>query len=182
MDETALVLRARSGDQQAFAELTTQYYRRMWQVAYNILGDRHDTEDAIQDTLVSAWQNLDQFRGEARFGTWIHRIAANCALMIARKRKAQTQLVDFNDPDRPIVLDDGPQVRFEDRVVDHAALRQALAGLSEDFREVLVLREFGDFSYADIAEHQNIGVATVKSRLNRARTQLQDALTKIAIA
>lgn len=176
MDETALLLQARAGNQQAFAELVTFYRPRIWGVCLNIAGDHQDAEDAVQDTLVSAWQNLEKFRGEARFGTWIHRIAANCSLMIVRRRKANTQLTDFNDPDHPVLVDDDRKPRFDDRIADLDALRVALADLPDDFRTALVLREFGDLSYADIAEHQGIGVATVKSRLNRARTQLTAAL------
>ena len=165
-------MQARGGDEQAFSELVGLYRRRIWGVCLHIVGDHQEAEDALQDTLVSAWQNLDRFRGEARFGTWIHRIAANSSLMIVRRRKAQTQLVDFNDPDHPTLIDDTGAPRFDDTIANRDALRVALAALPEDFRAALVLREFGDLSYIDIAEHQGISIATVKSRLNRARTQL----------
>jgi RNA polymerase sigma factor (sigma-70 family) len=176
MDETELLLNARAGSQEAFAELVTHYRPRIWGVCLHIVGDHQEAEDALQDTLVSAWQNLEKFRGEARFGTWVHRIAANCSLMIVRKRKAQTQLVDFNDTDQPIQLEDETSARFDDRIANVDALRVALTALPEDFRTALVLREFGDLSYAEIAEHQGIGIQTVKSRLNRARTQLTQAI------
>lgn len=172
MDETALVLRARSGDQQAFAELTTHYYPRMWQVAYNILGDRHETEDAIQDTLVSAWQNLDKFRGDAKFSTWIHRIAANAALAIIRKRRDMPdENIDTN------LASSAP--RIDERVAVVEAVQSALTKLPEAFREAIVLREYAELTYADIATHQGVPVQTVKSRINRARTQLREILEPV---
>ena len=175
MDEATLLMQARRGDQQAFAELVQANRDRIWAVCLNIVDDRQDAEDAVQNTLVAAWQNLERFRGESRFSTWLHRIAANNALMIVRKRKASTVLTDFNDPEHPVLVeDDAP--RFDERIATLDALRAALAELSDDFREAIVLREFGDLSYADIAEHQGVGIQTVKSRLNRARHQLADLM------
>ena len=176
MDETALLMQARNGDQRAFAELVGMHKNRVWAVCLNIAGNRQDAEDAVQDTLIAAWQNLDKFRGEARFSTWLHRVAANAALALVRKRKPQTDTVDFNDPDRPVLLDDDGTVAFDDRLAIRDQLRVALAEIPEEFRIAIVLREFGDMSYAEIAEHQGVGVQTVKSRLNRARTQLAERM------
>ena len=131
----------------------------------------------MQATLLAAWRNLDKFRGEARFSTWMHRIAANNALALIRKRKANTTLTDFSDPEQPVTLDaDESAPRFDEQIALRDALREALQQLSDDIREAVVLREFGDFSYADIAEHQGVGVQTVKSRLNRGRSQLAELL------
>ena len=177
MDEAVLVMQARDGDQHAFAELATAHRNQMWAVCLQICGNQHDAEDALQATLLAAWRNLDRFRGEARLSTWLHRIAANNALEIVRKRKANTQLTDFSDPDQPIQLEDDPRgVAFDERIALSDALRAALSDLSPDLREAVVLREFADFTYNDIAEHQGVGVQTVKSRLNRARKQLGEAL------
>lgn len=175
-DEFTLLTRARSGDQQAFAELVGLHRSRIWAVCLGIAGNPADAEDALQNTLVAAWQNLEKFRGESRFSTWLHRIASNNALMIVRKRKDHTTLTDFTDEAaQPITLvDDTPAL--DDRVATRDAVRAGLAELPEEFRTALVLREFGDFSYADIAEHQGVGIQTVKSRLNRARSQLAQAM------
>ncbi|MGW4477956.1 sigma-70 family RNA polymerase sigma factor [Rhodococcus triatomae] len=180
MDDVTLLARAREGDQRAFAQLVEAHRNHVWAVCLSTTGNAHDAEDALQNTLIAAWQHLDRFRGESRFGTWLHRIAVNNALMVVRKRKPDTDLTDFTDDDaRTVTLtDDGP--RFDDRIADHDALRAALALLPEDFRTALVLRELGDLTYADIAEHQGVGVATVKSRLNRARTQLARHLRESA--
>ncbi|MGV9714296.1 RNA polymerase sigma factor [Gordonia sp. NPDC003424] len=177
MDEAVLLMRARDGDQRAFAELAGAHRNQVWAVCLNICGNQHDAEDALQNTLIAAWQNLHKFRGESRFSTWLHRIAANNALTVVRGRKANTQLTDFSDPEQPVTLTDDDDVpAFDERVAVRDAVREALGRLPHDFREAVVLREFGDLSYADIAAHQGIGVQTVKSRLNRARTQLAEVL------
>jgi len=177
VDEAALVMAARDGDQRAFADLVNAHRNQIWAVCLQICGNQHDAEDALQATLLAAWRNLDKFRGEARFSTWMHRIAANNALALIRKRKANTTLTDFSDPEAPVTLDaDDSAPRFDEQIALRDALRDALQQLSDDIREAVVLREFGDFSYADIAEHQGVGVQTVKSRLNRGRTQLAQYL------
>lgn len=174
MDDVTLLMQARDGDQRAFAQLVEQHRNHVWAVCLSTTGNRHDAEDALQNTLIAAWQHLDRFRGESRFGTWLHRIAANNALMVVRKRKPDTDLTDFTDDAAVTLTDDRPG--FDEGIVTHDALRRALAELPEEFRTALVLREFGDLSYAEIAEHQGVGVQTVKSRLNRARGRLAQLL------
>lgn len=171
-------MQAREGDQRAFADLVGMHRNQLWAVCLNIVRDHQEAEDALQNTLIAAWQNLEKFRGESRFSTWLHRIAANNALMVVRKRKPQTQLTDFTDPEQPVVLSDdtGGAPSFDERMVTLDALREALATLPKDFRTAIVLREFGDFSYAEIAEHQGVPIQTVKSRLNRAKKQLAEAM------
>ena len=174
-DETALLFRARAGDQQAFAELVGAYRNQVWAVCLNVTGNHQDAEDALQNTLIAAWQNLEKFRGEARFGTWLHRIATNNALTIVRRRKPSTPLTGFSDAEQPITLTDH-EPALDDHVANVDVLRIALAALPDEFRTALVLREFGDLTYADIAEHQGVGVQTVKSRLSRARQQLAQSV------
>ncbi|MAU83766.1 MAG: RNA polymerase subunit sigma [Gordonia sp.] len=177
MDEAALLMQAREGDQRAFAEVVTAHRNHVWAVCLNICGNPHDAEDALQNTLVAAWQNLHKFRGEARFSTWLHRIAANNALTVVRKRKTNTQITDFSDPEESVQLaDDDAAPRFDEHIALRDSLRDALSQLPAEFREAIVLREFGDLTYADIAVQQGVGIQTVKSRLNRARTQLRDIL------
>jgi RNA polymerase sigma factor (sigma-70 family) len=177
VDEAVLLMQARDGDQRAFAELVTAHRTRMWAVCLQICGDQHDAEDALQATLVAAWRYLDRFRGEARLSTRLHRIAANNAIEVVRKRRSDTQLTDFTDPEQPVQLEDSPhRIGFDEQIALSDAVRAALSALSDDLREAIVLREFGDLTYNDIAEHQGVGVQTVKSRLNRARTQLAAAL------
>ncbi len=141
---------------------------RTWAVCYRILGNVHDAEDALQDALMISWRNLDRFRGDARFSTWLHRIAANAALTILRRRREvpEDDIDVGSDVERP----------FADQLADEDALQRALARLPEDFRTAVVLREWGDLSYAEIAAAQGIPIQTVKSRLNRARRAVAELL------
>ncbi|NKS56028.1 sigma-70 family RNA polymerase sigma factor [Rhodococcus hoagii] len=165
MTDGELLALCRQGYETAFAELVGRYRNRLWSICFRVTGNREDAEEAVQDTLTSAWQNLHKFRGDAKVSTWLYRIAANASLAIVRKRKET--VADLDD----IELED-PAPMTADRVADVDAVRRALAELPEDFRIAVVLREFAEMSYADIAEHQGIPVATVKTRINRARKQL----------
>lgn len=166
MNEHELLELCRQGDHTAFAQLVGQHRHRMWAVSYQITGSREDAEDAIQNALTAAWQNLHTFRGNSQFGTWIHRTTANAALTVIRRRREAT--VEFDDT---IELDDNRPLTA-DRVVTVDAVRRALADLPDDFREAIVLREFADMTYQEIADHQGINVQTVRSRISRARARL----------
>ncbi|RVW04442.1 RNA polymerase sigma factor [Rhodococcus spongiicola] len=167
-DDANLIAACRSGDQHAFAELVGRYRTHAWHVCLHITGNLHDAEDALQDTLTAAWQNLVRFRGDARFNTWLHRIAANAALAVVRRRKPTDNL---DDDETGIDLTDD-RAGFDDRIATVDVVHHALNQLPEDFRVAIVLAEFGDLPYADIAEHQQVSVATVKTRIHRARKQL----------
>ncbi|CAM3652251.1 RNA polymerase sigma factor [Smaragdicoccus niigatensis] len=166
----SLLARAQSGDTRAFSELVATHRRPMWAVTLRITGNEHDAQDAMQDALVAAWQNLDKFRGDSAIGTWLYRIAANAALAVVRKR-------------REVPVDEVPDYAggpdIGDRVADRDMVQVALRALPDQFREAIVLREVGDLTYDAIAAHQGVPVATVKTRLNRARKMLLEELTKL---
>ena len=167
--ERELVARAAVGDDLAFEELVGQHRRRLWSVCLRLTGNAQDAEDALQDCLVAAWQHLETFRQESRFGTWLYRIAANAALAVVRRRR--------DTPYDPVDLPEGDGPRDPGvQVTDRELVRGAIAALPEPFRVALVLREIGDLSYEEIAVHQGIPVQTVKSRLNRARSAVLNDL------
>ena len=170
-DEAALVARARERDQVAFEQLVAAYRQRTWSVCYQICGNPQDAEDDLQDALVSAWQHLGRFRGEARFGTWLHRIAANAALGVVRRRR-DVLVEDLETLGSP------PLAAFDayDQVLEADRIEAALRHVPIDFRVALVLREYGDLTYEEIGRHQGVPVQTVKSRINRARTALREQL------
>lgn len=165
--EARLVDGARSGDEHAFAELLSGHRARLWGVCLRITGNAADAEDALQDGLLAAWRNLDQFRGDSGIGTWLYRIASNAAVAVVRRRRELASEI----PDRP-----DHRVAFDDVLVDRDALEATLRLIPVDFRVALVLREYGDLSYEEIAAHQGVGVQTVKSRLHRARAAVRAAL------
>lgn len=170
--EHALVTRVRQGDQQAFAELADLSRGPVWAVCLRLTGNVHDAEDALQDALTAAWQNIGHFRGDARFSTWLYRIAANAALAVVRRR------TDIADDD----IDESAATHRDiaDRVADADRVQDALMQLPEAFRVALVLRVYGDLTYDDIARHQGIPLQTVKSRISRARAMMEALLTPIA--
>lgn len=172
-EEAELIARARSGDEYAFAALVHQHRARLWSICLRITGNEYDAEDAVQEALTAAWMHLSGFRSDARFGTWAYRIAANAAIAVLRKRReSPTDLLDQFD--RPSSED------FTEGLADRDRIATALSGLAEQFREALVLREYAGLTYEEIAAHQGVGVQTVKSRLNRARSAVAGELTRQA--
>jgi RNA polymerase sigma factor (sigma-70 family) len=166
-DEAALVAKAAAGDESTFAELLASCRDQAWSVCYRICGNRHDAEDALQDAAIAAWRHLGAFRGHARFSSWFYRVAANAALQIVRK---QRDIPHAELPERPHTI-----APF-DEVERSQLIQAALSQLRPDFRAALVLREYADLSYEEIAAWQGIPIQTVKSRLNRARTALAHLL------
>ncbi|AKK03859.1 RNA polymerase sigma factor [Corynebacterium epidermidicanis] len=174
-DQAEVLARAQAGDERAFATLARSAQSRMWAVCLSITGNRHDAEDALQNALTAAWQNLHRFDGQAKFSTWAYRIAANAALQIVRKRR------DIPDDEAGLAeVDNSSPV--DAQVTAGLVVKAALATLPEEFREVIVLREYAGLSYQDIADHQGIPVQTVKSRINRARAKLLDALRDAGVS
>lgn len=165
--EVSAIDRARAGDARAFDELLRPHRDRLWGVCLRVTRNHADAEDAVQDCMVAIWRGLPRFRGDSQFSTWIYRIAANAALGVVRRRR-----------DVPVeeIFDVDPNPGFEDGVALHDQIQAALRTVPEDFRVALVLREYGGFTYEEIAEHQGIPVQTVKSRLNRARSAVRAAL------
>ena len=169
-DEAALLERARGGDGRAFEELLTPHRAKLWSICWRITGNQYDAEDALQEALTAAWLHLGSFRSDARFSTWAYRIASNAALAVVRKRR-DIPVDDFPDLGEPSGVD------FAEVIADRDRIQTALAGIPEQFREALVLREYGTLTYEQIAEHQGIPVQTVKSRLSRARAAVAAALS-----
>jgi RNA polymerase sigma-70 factor (ECF subfamily) len=168
MNEDELIARCRAGDHVAFAALVGPYREPVLRVCRRITDNREDAEDAVQEALTSAWQHLGDFRGEAKFGTWLHRIAANAALAIARRKVPAP--IDPHDVALADIAGIGP---FPGERLAHLDwVHRAIAQLPHSFKVALVLRGFGEMSYAEIADHQQIGVQTVKSRISRARSHL----------
>ncbi|MEO8527505.1 MAG: sigma-70 family RNA polymerase sigma factor [Pseudolysinimonas sp.] len=166
--EADLLSRARAGDQRAFSALIEPNQRKLWAACLRITANSTDAEDALQDALIAIWQSIDKFRGESSFGTWCFRVASNAALAVVRRRAYTSELPeDLPEDDRP---------DFTETFADRDRIQTALQTIPEDFRVALVLREFGDFSYQEIADHQGILVDTVKTRIYRARIALREAL------
>ena len=176
MNELLLISRARGGDREAFGELVEQYRDNVYRLAYRMCGNAYDADEAAQEAFVAAWRALPNFRGDAKFSTWLYRLTTNAAIDVMRREKRhQTvgdgEMVDLADDA------DSPQETVE-RTEQQETVQKALATLSEEYREVLLLRYMEELDYAEIAEVLQLPSGTVKSRINRAKAALKTALLK----
>jgi RNA polymerase sigma-70 factor (ECF subfamily) len=164
-----LVRRCLEGEPVAFERLVAKYQKPLYNVAFRLLGNRADATDATQNAFVSAYEHLGSFDRERRFFSWIFRILKNECLNVLRGRRP-TEPVD------PDLASEGRPDRALDEAERDRAVQAALLKLSSDYREVIVLRHFAEFSYDEIAAALDIPVKTVKSRLYTARQHLGELL------
>ena len=176
MNELLLISRARGGDREAFGALVEQYRDNVYRLAYRMCGNAYDADEAAQEAFVAAWRALPNFRGDAKFSTWLYRLTTNAAIDVMRREKRHQTV---GDGEMMELADDAdsPQETVE-RTEQQEAVQKALATLSEEYREVLLLRYMEELDYAEIAEVLQLPSGTVKSRINRAKAALKTALLK----
>lgn len=162
--ESELLARCRTGDFEAFAQLVQRYRDRIFNLAWQLLGNRDDAEDVAQETFLQAFEHLSEFRGDAQLLTWLYRIAINACKMKVRQRKFVEPLPEDFEPAEEIDWN-----AVEERWLLKRKIDAVLAKLSEPLRLVLVLREMHELSYDEIASVLGIPVGTVRSRLFEAR-------------
>lgn len=186
-----LVALAAGGDPAAFRELVVRHQDRVYAVAMHLLRDASEAEEVVQETFLAALEKLDGFRGDAAFTTWLHRVAANAALMRLRRRRRAPdglaeepveELLPRFDAQGHLVLE-GPShdwsKRADEQLADRQvrqAVEQAVQNLPEDYRIVFLLRDVEGLSSEAMADLLGISVAAVKSRLHRARLALRAKL------
>jgi RNA polymerase sigma-70 factor (ECF subfamily) len=187
VDDAELVARIARHDQAAFETLMRRYNGKLFRVARAILKDDAEAEDALQEAYLDAYRHIDEFRGEARLGTWLTRIVINQALMRLRKHRGDRVVVPFEDgralepdPAEADVADEHTEsppaatLRAEIR----RALERRIDELPMAFRTVFVMREVEDMTVDETAECLSIPAATVRTRLFRARALLREALAR----
>ena len=162
MDQRDLVKRAQQGDQDAFAVLAGAAVARLDAAARLILRDSELARDAVQDSMVRAWRDLPGLRDPDRFTPWLHRLAVNACLDVARRRQRRFIEVELTPIVMPFVGD--ATAEFAERELIDDALRQ----LEPEFRAVVVLHYFLGMPLQDVAVSMRIPLGTVKSRLHRA--------------
>lgn len=171
--EAALVARAQSGDRNAYGELVRRHHTGVINVIYRMCGDVELAQDTAQEAFVQAWLHLPSFRPGTSLRNWLYRIAVNAAID-ALRREARISGLDIETLPIP-----DPQAGPEAALLQkerQVTVQQAVLGLTEASRSVLVLREYGGLSYQEIAATLNIPLGTVMSRLNYARRQLKQSL------
>jgi RNA polymerase sigma-70 factor (ECF subfamily) len=163
-----LLDRCRRGDPAAFEELVQLTNRRVFTLAYRLVGDRHEAEDVAQDAYVRMYRGLPGFRGDSSFDTWLYRITANAALSHLRRRGRFGDLLA--DPDDVVEVPDG----VSGDPVDRDEIQRALLALPVAQRTVLVMRDAYGFSISEIAEDMGLSEGAVKVRVHRARRRLKE--------
>jgi RNA polymerase sigma-70 factor, ECF subfamily len=165
-----LLERAKTGDLEAFAEFVRAFELRIRAVCYRLLDDARDVDEAVQDTFVQAWRNLDRFRGDASPYTWLYRIAVNEALM--RRRRKRLPTTELQETTIPAGED------LYDAADARAFLIERLRALPIEYRAAVVLRDVEGLSNEEVARVLDISLAAAKSRIHRARMQLREELER----
>jgi RNA polymerase sigma-70 factor, ECF subfamily len=181
--EATLIRRIRNGERELFYDLVRPYERRVYAATLAILRNEADAEDAAQEAVLKAFKNFRQFREEARFSTWLIQIAVNEARVRRRREHADVMepLADQRDEDAghtPRDFADWREIPSEslERKEIREKLVEALASLGEKYREVFILRDVQQLSIEETAKALDISIASVKTRLLRARLMLRELL------
>ena len=170
--ELELIKQAQQGDRRAFGQLVRRHREGAVNVVYRMCGDADLAEEAAQEAFIRAWTNLPRYKPRSPFRNWLYRIATNVATDALRREKETVNVESVEVPD----AESGPEVLTEVRERGER-VRQAVLDLPPASRAVVVLREYEDLSYKEIAETLGIPIGTVMSRLNYARTLLRQTLT-----
>lgn len=174
-NEGELVARAKKGDHTAYESLYRLNRDRIYGLLWRMSGGQHAlAEDLLQEAFVRAWQKLDLFRGDSRFGTWLHRLAVNVALTDrrTRMRMAGKEVPMDEHVDRTAIGS------HDVRADQQRDLEQSIAGLPERARTVLVLYDIEGYQHSEIAEMTGMAVGSSKAQLHRARKILREELNK----
>jgi RNA polymerase sigma-70 factor, ECF subfamily len=177
-----IVQRALTGDAEAFGEIVRRWERRIFALAYGMLGREEDARDATQETFLAAFRNLRGFRGEAKVSSWLHRIAVNQCITRQRQARVRSEAALEDEQDKDAISFATP-VRYSPlRVVEGrqetVAVRRAINSLPLELRQVVIMKEFEELTFREIADVLDLPLSTVKSRLYTAMKQLQMRLQK----
>ncbi len=185
-EDTTLVEETLEGNQLSFQLLIERYQDRIFGLVRHYTRSAVEVEDIVQDTFIKAYRKLDSFQHQSSFSTWLYRIAVNTALDFL-KRMGRNPVRAVEDPEvtaggadgsglkRSIAAPEAELEREEITRITHEVLEE----LPEIFRTVLILREFEEMAYQDIADLLGISIGTVESRLFRARARFKDALIRL---
>lgn len=186
-DDRALVALAQAGDRGAFRTLFERYHRRAYALAFGVVRNQDDALDVVQDAFIKAHRHLDKFEGQASFYTWLYRIVMNLAIDHLRKHRRQRP-VDLTDAALddavsedsllPKIIGGNPGRALMDKEI-RSRIEDALGGLSENHRAVLVMRELEGLSYEEMATTMGCSKGTIMSRLFHARKNMQRQLVDL---
>jgi RNA polymerase sigma-70 factor (ECF subfamily) len=187
--ERLLIHRLKQRDEVAFTEVVRVYQHKVFSLLYRMMGNREEAEDVAQEVFVTVFKNVDGFRGDSKFSTWLYRVAANhCKNRIKYLSRRNRTTGDGLDGVPEHGMEDGGQAPLQshidgpDKVLEgrqlEDLLQQAMALLDEEHRLLIVLRDLEELSYQEIAEITALNEGTVKSRLHRARMAIKEFVEK----
>lgn len=177
--DALLARRAAKGDPAAFEEIVDKYQKMIYNLCLSKLQSREDALDVSQDTFLCAYRAIGSFRGESKLSSWIYRICLNCITDHQRKKapvisaEKDGEGMGLEIPDTDEASDPQKNLEKRERI---RAVRRAIDALPDESRQIIVLREYGNLSYQEIADTLGLDVGTVKSRLNRAREKIKNIL------
>lgn len=183
-DDLKIIESCLLGNTQAFSQLIDKYKSMVYNLAYRMCSNYHDSEDITQEAFVKSFQSLSHYNPAFRFSTWLYQITMNIIKDRLKKKNIETISFDNFFSDKRI-MDEGivsgqennPENQL-DRQEDKEKIQQAIMSLPIKYREIIVLRHFQDLSYREMASILRVSMGTVKVRLYRARENLQNNLQK----
>ena len=177
-----LISRFQNGDERAYVELVNRYKDRLLNFVFQFLGDIEQAEDVVQDTMLRLYEKKHYYKEIAKFSTWLYTIARNLANTELRKKKRRkttnlSQLSKERQFEIPAIQDNVDQSLQNEFINDR--IQSAISNLPEHFKVVIILRDIQELSYEDISNIVEVPLGTIKSRINRARIQLQAELSDL---
>ena len=175
-DQEKIIARARRGDADAFEQLVVAYRDQVFRLALRMCGSEADADEVAQEALLSAWKALPNFRGESQFSSWLYQLTTHAAIDLMRREKRQIAAADITEVN---AADPAPSPQQQaEQSEQREIVRDAILQLAPEQREVVVLRFMEELSYEEIGAVLKLPPGTVKSRLNRAKAQLKEILSK----
>ena len=177
-----LISRFQNGDERAYVELVNRYKDRLLNFVFQFLGDIEQAEDVVQDTMLRLYEKKHYYKEIAKFSTWIYTIARNLANTELRKKKRRkttylSQLSKERQFEIPAIQDNTDQSLQNEFINDR--IQSSINNLPEHFKVVIILRDIQELSYEEISKIVEVPLGTIKSRINRARIQLQAELSDL---
>lgn len=176
-----LVKRTCEGDMTAFHEIVDWHKKKVYYIAFNIIGDVHEAEDISQEVFIKVFRHIKKFRLQAKFSTWVYQIAVNTSLDALRKHKKKPLLMESENMETLHMNRDSAHDTYSPesqatRELFRRRLKQALPGLSMKEQTVFAMRYFNEFKLIEIAEIMDISINTIKTLLLRAKRKLRKKL------
>ena len=175
-----LVARAQGGDVESFNQLIVRWERPIYALAYRVIGREEDARDVCQDAFLRAYRALPGFKGQAKFSSWLYRIALNlCRDWIRRQRRAPVQQLPEDTEASELAGETGPVESIEELVARReltAIVEEAMSVLSEEQRTAIILKEYHGMTFQEIADMQGCPLSTVKTRLYQGLSLLRRRL------